>query len=84
MPYIIYMLILTFAGNVQLFAEPQLIGAAAVSPISKYWSPNQLGYAFAFEQANFGGSAAISLLMVAVGLLGAVLILSTTNIFSAD
>ncbi len=38
----------------------------------------------AFEQANFGGSAAISLLMVAIGLLGAVLILSTTNIFSAD
>ena len=84
MPFIVYMAILTFAGNVQLFAEPQLIGAANVAGISKYWSPNQLGYAFAFEQANFGSSAALSLLMVAIGLLGAVLILSTTNIFKAD
>ena len=28
-PYVAYMLILSFAGNVQLFAEPQLIGASA-------------------------------------------------------
>jgi multiple sugar transport system permease protein len=84
MPFVIYMVILVFAGNVQLFAEPQLIGAANVAGISKYWSPNQLGYAFAFEQGNFGSSAALSLLMVAIGLLGAVLILSTTNIFKAD
>ena len=27
MPFIVYMAILTFAGNVQLFAEPQLIGS---------------------------------------------------------
>jgi len=83
-PYIIYMLILVFAGNVQLFAEPQLIGASGAAPISRHWSPNQLGYAFAFEQANFGGSAAISLLMVIIGLTGAVLILSTTDIFRAE
>lgn len=83
-PYIIYMLILVFAGNVQLFAEPQLIGASGAAPISKYWSPNQLGYAFAFEQADFGGSAALSLLMVIIGLVGAVLILSTTDIFRAE
>jgi multiple sugar transport system permease protein len=84
MPFVIYMVILVFAGNVQLFAEPQLIGAANVAGISKYWSPNQLGYAFAFEQGDFGSSAALSLLMVAIGLLGAVLILSTTNIFKAE
>jgi multiple sugar transport system permease protein len=80
-PYIIYMLILVFAGNVQLFAEPQLISAATPAVITRYWSPNQLAYALAFESANFGAAAVVSLLMVLIGLVGAVLILSTTNIF---
>jgi multiple sugar transport system permease protein len=83
-PYIAYMVILTFAGNVQLFAEPQLIGAAGSAPISPTWSPNQLGYQFAFGLGNFGAAAAISLLMLAIGLLGAVLILKGTTIFRAD
>lgn len=83
-PYIAYMLILTFAGNVQLFAEPQLIGAAGAVPISPTWSPNQLGYEFAFGLGNFGASAVISLLMLLIGLAGAVLILRGTEIFRTD
>lgn len=83
-PYIAYMLILTFAGNVQLFAEPQLIGAAGAAPIPSPWSPNQLGYEFAFGLGNFGASAAISLLMLLIGLLGALLILKGTAIFRVD
>lgn len=83
-PYIAYMLILTFAGNVQLFAEPQLIGAAGAAPISPTWSPNQLGYQFAFGLGNFGASAAISLLMLLIGLVGAVFILRGTSIFRAE
>jgi multiple sugar transport system permease protein len=83
-PYIAYMLVLTFAGNVQLFAEPQLIGAAGSAPISKTWSPNQLGYEFAFGLGNFGASAAISLLMLLIGLLGALLILKGTSVFNTD
>jgi multiple sugar transport system permease protein len=82
-PYVAYMLILTFAGNVQLFAEPQLIGAASAAPISPTWSPNQLGYEFAFGLGNFGASAAISLVMLLIGLAGAVLILKYTEVFSA-
>lgn len=83
-PYIAYMLILVFAGNVQLFAEPQLIGAAGTVPISKYWSPNQLGYAFAFEIGNFGASAAVSLVMLLIGLVGAYLVIATTDLFRTD
>ena len=83
-PYVVYMVILTFAGNIQLFTEPQLISLAEVVPITKYWSPNQLSYAFAFELGNFGASAALSLLMVLIGLAGAALILTTTDIFRAE
>ena len=77
LPYIAYMVILVFAGNVQLFAEPQLFG-------SKYWSPNQLGYAYAFEIGNFGASAAISLLMVVIGLIGAGLIIKFSGFYQTD
>jgi multiple sugar transport system permease protein len=84
LPYIAYMLILTFAGNVQLFAEPQLIGAAGAAPISPTWSPNQLSYEFAFGLGNFGAAAAISLLMLLIGLLGAVLVLRATTIFRVE
>lgn len=84
LPYIAYMVILTFAGNVQLFAEPQLIGAAGAVPISPAWSPNQLGYQFAFGLGNFGASAAISLLMLLIGLGGALIILRATSIFRVE
>lgn len=83
-PYIAYMLILTFAGNVQLFAEPQLIAAAGAAPIPQPWSPNQLGYEFAFGLGNFGASAAISLLMLLIGLSGALLVLRATTIFRVN
>jgi multiple sugar transport system permease protein len=83
-PYVAYMLILTFAGNVQLFAEPQLIGRAPGSTISPYWSPNQLGYAFAFELGNFGAAAALSMLLLIIGLVGAFLIIRATNLFRTE
>jgi multiple sugar transport system permease protein len=86
--YVIYMFILTFAGNIQIFTEPQIIsvnfsyiGIAAISPT---WSPNQLGYYFAFSLGNFGAAAAISLLMVAIGLIGATLIIRVTGFFNTD
>ena len=83
-PYIAYMLILTFAGNVQLFAEPQLIGASGTAPIAPTWSPNQLGYEFAFGLGNFGASAALSMLMLLISLGGALLVLRATSIFRVE
>src|SRR5579859_1205144 len=86
--YVIYMLILTFAGNIQIFTEPQIISAnfsfIGIATISPTWSPNQLGYYFAFSLGNFGAAAAISLLMVAIGLIGATLIIRVTGFFRTD
>lgn len=80
-PYIIYMLVIVFAGNVQLFAEPQVLKAAAVAPISPTWSPNQLAFSFAFELGLFGVAAVISLAMLIVGLLAAAIVLRFTDLF---
>jgi multiple sugar transport system permease protein len=86
--YVIYLFIITFAGNIQLFTEPQLISASfsyvGITTISPTWSPNQLGYFFAFTNGNFGAAAAMSLLMVAVGLVGAILVIRLTGFFSTN
>jgi len=86
--YVIYLFILTFAGNIQIFTEPQIISVSfslfGFSTISPYWSPNQLSYYFAFSIGNFGAAAAISLLMVAIGLLGAMLVIRATGFFKTD
>jgi multiple sugar transport system permease protein len=83
-PYVIYMLILTFAANVQLFAEPQLLSRVRGLTVNPYWSPNQLSYAFAFELGQFGLAAVLSLVMLTIGLIGAVLIIWKTGFFQTD
>lgn len=83
-PYVIYMLVLTFAANVQLFVEPQLLARAPGATVGKYWSLNQLSYAYAFELADFGSAAAISLLMLGIGLVAAILIIRLTDFFRPD
>lgn len=82
-PYIWYMLILVLAGNVQLFAEPQLLGAAGGN-VPNPWSPNQLGYYFAFKLGNFGASAALSLIMLLIGLVAAYAVVEYTNMFKTE
>lgn len=82
--YIFYMAILVFAGSVQLFAEPQLIGSAVVDGSIGIWSPNQLNYEFAFGLGNFGASAALSLVLLLIGLVAAYIIITKTNFYSID
>ncbi len=84
LPYVWYMLILSFAGNVQLFAEPQLIGAALPGVIGPSWSPNLLSYDFAFTLGNFGAAAAVSLVLLAIGLIAAYLVITFTGFYQTD
>ena len=64
--------------------EPQLLARAAGAAVGKYWSLNQLGYAYAFELSDFGSAAAIALLMFGVGLGAAILIIRLTDFFRPD
>ncbi len=87
-PYIIYQFILIFAGNVQLFVEPQILGGNANVGVGAnvpiVWSPNQLAYFFAFEMGNFGAASALSLMMLVIGLGAAYLIIHWTGFFSIE
>jgi len=85
-PYIIYQFILIFAGNVQLFVEPQLMGNQTYvqGNVPHIWSPNQLAYSFAFEMGNFGAAAALSLLMLLIGLGASYLVIRWTGFFNIE
>jgi len=74
--WIAYMAIISVAVGTQLFAEPKILAQASRNQIPKHYSLNQLAYVTAFgPQADFNGSAAISiLLLVVAGGLAAVLV----------
>lgn len=84
-PYIVYQTILIFALNVQLFVEPQLMSSTWVQAnVPPQWAPNQLAYSFAFDVGNFGAAAALSLLMLAIGLTGAYALIRWTGFFQIE
>ena len=87
-PYIIYQFILIFAGNVQLFVEPQILGGGnnlgVGGNVPAVWSPNQLAYNFAFERGNFGAASALSLILLVIGLGAAYLIIRWTGFFKIE
>ncbi|SDO84656.1 carbohydrate ABC transporter permease [Actinacidiphila guanduensis] len=82
--WIAYMTILAFAGGTQLFVEPQLLQTASLGRVSPAWSPNQLAYVYAFQQGDFNGAAAISVFLLALGLICAGLLVARSNMFTLD
>jgi multiple sugar transport system permease protein len=64
--WIAYMVILSFAGGTQLFVEPRVLSQASRGVVSQDYSLNQLAFLYAFKQSDFNGSAAISLVLLAV------------------
>lgn len=82
--WIAYMTILAFAGGTQLFVEPQLLQTASLGRVSPTWSPNQLAYVFAFQQGDFNGAAAISVFLLALGLICAGILVTRSGMFKVD
>lgn len=83
--YVIFMVILSFAGGVQLFAEPQIIFSGTMgSAGNSTWSPNQLAYFYAFTQGDFGTSAAISVFVLLIGLAIALFVIYRTDFYRID
>jgi len=78
------MLILSFATGTQLFVEPQIVQNASFGLIPDTWSVNQLAYQKAFRYADFNGAAAIAVDLLAIGLLGAILIVTRSGLFRAE
>jgi multiple sugar transport system permease protein len=67
--WIAYMGVIALAGGSQLFVEPKILSLASRGVVPKDYSLNQLAYLVAFgPQADFNGSAAISILLLVVAM----------------
>ncbi|MEV4313676.1 sugar ABC transporter permease [Actinocrispum sp. NPDC049592] len=82
--WIVYMVILAFAGGAQLFVEPQLLSQASVGVAGRDYSLNQLSYDFAFQNNNVGTAAAVSVELLVVGLVVAGVFVTRSRFFDAD
>ncbi|WP_439564582.1 carbohydrate ABC transporter permease [Microcella sp.] len=73
--WIAYMGVLSIAAGTQLFVEPRLLAGVSRGAIPPEYSLNQLAYWYAFKQADFSASAALSLmLLIVTGALAAFLV----------
>jgi multiple sugar transport system permease protein len=82
--WVVYMLIVAFAGGTQLFAEPQLISQASQRLVDPLWSPNTLATYLAFQYDNFNYAAAIAIDLLVVAVVCAGLLVFRTGLFKAD
>ena len=82
--WIAYMLILSFATGTQLFVEPQIVQSASFGLVPDTWSANQLAYQLAFRYADFNGAAAIAVDLLAIGLIGAVIVVTRSGLFRTE
>ncbi|GHH71662.1 sugar ABC transporter permease [Streptomyces sulfonofaciens] len=82
--WIVYMVILAFAGGTQLFVEPQLLSQASVGVAGRDYSLNQLSYDFAFQNNDINTAAAISVELLVVGLTVAGVFVARSGFFDAD
>lgn len=82
--WIVYMVILAFAGGAQLFVEPQLLSLASVGVAGRDYSLNQLTFDFAFQLNNINGAAAVSVELLVVSVSAAGLFVARSGFFDAD
>ncbi|MEQ0564498.1 sugar ABC transporter permease [Amycolatopsis sp. NEAU-NG30] len=82
--WIVYMVILAFAGGTQLFVEPQLLAQASVGVAGRDYSLNQLSYDFAFQYDDVGTAAAISVELLVVSVCAAAVFVTRSRFFDAD
>jgi multiple sugar transport system permease protein len=81
--YVVYMLILCFAAAVQIFVEPSLFYGITQAG-SNWWSLNQLGYVFAFQQGEFGQAATVSVILLVVSTVVALIFVQRSRFFQTE
>jgi multiple sugar transport system permease protein len=82
--YLAFIGVISFAGATQLVAEPNIIGQAIPGTVSTTWSLNQLGYYYAFVIDNFSDASVVALLLLAVGVLAAIVLVYGVRGYSID
>jgi len=86
MGYVFFMLITLSISSIQIFAEPYIMQTSlgTTSPIDPYWAPNMWSAFITVRTGDFGKSAVISLIMLAISLVAAIVIVTRTGQFKTD
>ena len=74
------MVILCFAAALQIFVEPTLF-YSITNAGSDWWSLNQLGYAYAFQQGEFGQAATVSVFLLILSSAAALVFVKKSDFF---
>ncbi|HET6825530.1 MAG TPA: sugar ABC transporter permease [Amnibacterium sp.] len=82
--WISYMAVMSLAAGTQLFVEPQLLSQASNAVVPNDYSLNQLAYQYAFQQNDFNGAAAISILLLVVALALSAVFVTRGGLFEKD
>ena len=83
--WVVYMLILSFAGGTQLFVEPTVLSTASLGVgVSNYWSPNQLAWFVASQYDDYSEAAAISVILLVLGLIVAAVLVWRGRLFEVE
>jgi multiple sugar transport system permease protein len=82
--WISYLGIMSLAAGTQLFVEPQLLSQASNAVVPNDYSLNQLAYQYAFQQNDFNGAAAISLLLLVIALALSAVFVVRGGLFETD
>ena len=82
--WIAYMGIMSLGAGTQLFVEPQLLSQASNAVVGNDYSLNQLAYLYAFQQNNFNGSAAISIVLLVFALAISAIFVARGGLFERD
>lgn len=82
--WISYMGIMSLAAGTQLFVEPQLLSQASAAVVPNDYSLNQLAYKYAFQQNDFNGAAAISLLLLVIALALSAVFVTRGGLFETE
>ena len=79
-PWIGFLLLINVAYCFQLFLEPSVISQVTHGVVPSDWSPNELGYTYAYSLLDTGGAAALAVILLVVTLLLGVVVVSRTKL----
>ena len=80
-PWIGYMTLMNVAYGFQLFLEPQVLTQATKGAVTPQWTPNQLGFTYAFQILNTPAAAAMSVILLVITLGLGLVIVTKTGLF---
>lgn len=80
-PWVGYLTLLNLAYGFQLFLEPQVLSQVTHGLIAPQWTPNQLGFSYAYQILDTPMAAAMSVMLLAITLGVGLLVVRRSGLF---